>query len=189
MTFEEYKSYFSDIIDKDQDKQVAPYDNPMYYDYTKLNWSRMKRWLKTGKLSSEVLEAVKKIKTPQNWIIITEPWCGDASHNVPFMEMIAKENPLISISYELRDREPNRINEYLTNGGKSIPKLIIRDTEGVDLATWGPRPEEAQVIYNNLMQNNASFDDVKIEMQNWYNENKGNDLQKEFAELFLKLSN
>lgn len=81
MTFEEYKSYFSDIIDKDQDKQVAPYDNPMYYDYTKLNWSRMKRWLKTGKLSSEVLEAVKKIKTPQNWIIITEPWCGDASHN------------------------------------------------------------------------------------------------------------
>ena len=136
MTFEEYKSYFSDIIDKDQDKQVAPYDNPMYYDYTKLNWSRMKRWLKTGKLSSEVLEAVKKINTPQNWIIITEPWCGDASHNVPFMEMIAKENPLISISYELRDSEPNRINEYLTNGGKSIPKLIIRDTEGVDLATW-----------------------------------------------------
>lgn len=105
------------------------------------------------------------------------------------MEMIAKENPLISISYELRDSEPNRINEYLTNGGKSIPKLIIRDTEGFDLATWGPRPEEAQVIYNNLMQNNASFDDVKIEMQNWYNENKGNDLQKEFAELFLKLSN
>lgn len=188
MTFEQYKSFFTEIIAKDQNNQSAPYDNPMYYEYTKLNWSRMKRWFKTGELSQEVLSAVKKIDISQNWIVITEPWCGDASHNVPFMEMIAQENSLISISYELRDSVPNRIDEYLTNGGKSIPKLIIKNNKGVDLATWGPRPHEAQVVYNNLMQNNASFDDIKIGMQNWYNENKGIDLQKEFTELLLTLS-
>src|SRR5690554_4279348 len=102
MNFHEYKAYFESIISKEASEQQEPYDNPDYLDYTKINWSRMNRWFKTGKLSVAVLEIIKKINKPQHWIVITEPWCGDAAHNIPFIEMMASQNPLISISYELR---------------------------------------------------------------------------------------
>ena len=143
----------------------------------------MNRWRKTGKLSEELKLAIQEINTPQHWIVITEPWCGDAAHSVPFIEMASAENPLITVSYELRDSEPFRINDYLTHGGKSIPKLIIQDAKGNDLGTWGPRPKDCQDLYARLMAENADFEKIKTEIQHWYNTNKGVDVQKELLDL------
>lgn len=183
MNFQEYNAYFESILNKSTSEHLPPYDNPDYLDYTKLNWSRMNRWFKTGKLSDEILEIIRKINKPQHWTVITEPWCGDASHNIPFIEMIARENPLISVSYELRDAEPFRIEQYLTNGTKSIPKLIIQDIDGKDLGTWGPRPLDCQKMYAALLAEKAPFEKVKVEIQNWYNANKGKDLQNELIDV------
>ena len=146
----------------------------------------MNRWFKVGKLSDDMLAVVRKINKPQHWIVITEPWCGDAAHNVPFIEMAARENPLITVSYELRDAEPFRIEQYLTNGTRSIPKLIIRDADDKDLATWGPRPQDCQKMYAQLVKEKASFDIVKVELQTWYNANKGEAVQKELIEVLLE---
>lgn len=181
MNFQEYSTYFKNILLKPVEAHQLPYDNPAYLDYTRMNWSRMNRWFKTGKLSDEIVEVVKKIDQPQHWIVITEPWCGDAAHNIPFIEMIARENPQISVSYELRDAAPYRIEQYLTKGTKSIPKLIIRDQEGNDLGTWGPRPENCQKMYDELLKEKASFEIIKTELQTWYNKNKGKELQKELG--------
>lgn len=181
MTFREYQQYFENILQKTNEEQSAPYDNADYIDYTRLNWSRMNRWLKTGKISDELKAAVQNITSPQQWIIITEPWCGDAAHNIPFIEMAAAENPHITLSYELRDSQPFRINEYLTNGSKSIPKLIIKNNAGSDLATWGPRPAGCQKIYAELTAQQADFETVKTEIQKWYNADKGEELQKELT--------
>lgn len=183
MTFREYLDYFESIINKGADEQLAPYNDPMYYDYTKLNWARTNRWLKTGELTVEMIDTIMAIDEPQQWIIITEPWCGDAAHSVPFLHMAGELNDNITVSYELRDSEPLRINEYLTNGGKSIPKLIIRDKEGNDIATWGPRPADCQKVYDTLMAEKADFEKVKTELQIWYNLNKGKDIQEELVEL------
>lgn len=183
MNFQAYKTYFESILEKGETERPAPYDNPDYLDYTKLNWSRMNRWFKTAKLSGELLETINRIKEPQQWIVITEPWCGDAAHNIPFMEMIANHNPLISVSYELRDTEPFLIDQYLTNGTKSIPKLIIRDAHGKDLGTWGPRPEGCQKMYADLLKEAAPFEKVKVEIQNWYNADKGVAIQNELNAL------
>lgn len=188
MTFQEYLHYFQTIIEKKDEDQTAPYDNPDYIEYTKLNWSRMSRWLKTGKLSEALTQAIQSIKTPQHWIVITEPWCGDAAHNIPFIEMAAQENALITISYELRDSEPFRINDYLTNGtSKSIPKFIIKDAEGNDLAVWGPRPKGCQELYTRLHEEHADFATTKTEIQKWYNADKAVELQKELTELFTAM--
>lgn len=183
MTFQEYFSDFETIVNTPLDEQNAPYDNPDYIDYTKLNWSRMNRWLKKGKLSEGLKSIIHQINRSQQWIVITEPWCGDAAHSVPFIELASRENPLISITYELRDNEPFRINEYLTNGSKSIPKLIIRDTDGKALGTWGPRPKGCQDVYEKLTAENADFERTKTEIQHWYNSNKGEDVQDELFAL------
>jgi len=187
MTFSEYKSYFETILDTEQGHHSAPYDNPDYFEYTKLNWSRMNRWFKTGKLSGKMEAAIANIKAPQDWIIITEPWCGDAAHNIPFMEMMAALNSNVSISYQLRDTTPFLIDQYLTNGTKSIPKLIVRDKQGNDLAVWGPRPKDCQRVYSELLAQKSPFEVIKTEIQNWYNKNKGADLQLELVELFNKI--
>ena len=187
MTFKEYSSYFENIINTPSAQQNPPYDNPDYYEYTKLNWSRMNRWLKTGKLSEDLKSAIQQIYLPQQWILITEPWCGDAAHNVPFIELAARENPMISVSYELRDSAPFRIENYLTRGTKSIPKLVIQDAEGKDLGSWGPRPKDCQELYSRLLSEKADFEKMKIALQQWYNSNKGIDTQKELTDLVRKI--
>lgn len=179
MTFDSYIAYHKSIVDQTPETLPPPYNNPDYYDYTKLNFARTSRWLKTGIISESLKQTIGQIKTPQQWIVITEPWCGDAAHSVPFFHLISQLNPLITVDYELRDSEPHRINHYLTRGGKSIPKLIVRNEKGNDLATWGPRPEECQKVYDILTERKADFETLKTELQNWYNANKGVDIQQE----------
>lgn len=185
MNFQEYLNYFRSILDKTEALQEDPYTNPDYLDYTKMNWSRMNRWLKTGVLSAEIKETVAKITRPQHWLIITEPWCGDAAHVIPFLEMISRQNYLITVEYELRDSAPFSIEQYLTNGSKSIPKLVIRNEAGEDLAIWGPRPEDCQIVYAELMKEQAPFEKVKVEIQNWYNADKGVKIQREIGKVLL----
>lgn len=64
MTFGEYCRYFEAIVVKDGEKQIAPYDNPVYIEYTRLNWSRMNRWLKKGQLTEELKGVLKNIGSP-----------------------------------------------------------------------------------------------------------------------------
>lgn len=181
MNFQEYLHYFEEVLNSEA--PAAPYNNPDYLNYTKLNWARMNRWLKTAALSEEMKAAVKAIGEPQQWIVITEPWCGDAAHIVPFLQLIALENPLISLVYELRDSEPHRINSYLTNGGKSIPKLIIRNAQREDIAVWGPRPAKCQKVYAELTAQKADLETLKTALQNWYNADKGKEIQSELSAL------
>ena len=182
MNFSQYQSHFQDILHNEA--PAAPYDNPDYFNYTKLNWSRMNRWLKTGQLSEEIKEIISSIHGKQSWIVITEPWCGDAAHIVPFIEMMAQLNDNITLSYELRDSEPNRIEQYLTNGkSKSIPKLIIQNEKGEDLAVWGPRPAACQIIYDELHAKNVDFETLKTALQHWYNNDEGNEIMKELSAL------
>src|SRR5690606_21473388 len=182
MNFDAYFKLFQDIIETKEEELQPPYNTPDYLNYTKLNLSRCKRWLKTGVLDPAAVEVIKNIQEPQEWTIITEPWCGDAAHSIPFMELLAAQNPLIQTRYELRDAPPFNIEHYLTRGSKSIPKLIIRNAAGEDLATWGPRPAECQQLFDKLMSEKADFETVKTELQNWYNHDKGEKIVKEIVE-------
>ncbi|MHA4895544.1 thioredoxin family protein [Pedobacter sp. PWIIR3] len=182
MNFETYLNYFEEILDNPN--AAAPYNNIDYLDYTKMNRARQQRWLKVGVLNPLLVQAVAAINKSQNWIVITEPWCGDASHTLPFIHKLSLLNPLITIDYQLRDSEPFLIEHYLTDGGKAIPKFIIRDEEGKDLLNWGPRPTKCQELYHRLKSEGADFGILKTELQKWYNEDKGKSFQAELLPFF-----
>lgn len=184
MDFQQYQNLFQEILS--DPNPAAPYDNIDYLDYAKLNWTRQQRWLKTGVLDPSLSKAIADIDKAQEWIVITEPWCGDASHTVPFIHMLTELNSLITASYQLRDTEPFLIDQYLTNGGKAIPKLIIRDEAGADLVNWGPRPAACQVIYSKLTAEKADFETIKTELQKWYNQDKGVSFQRELLDALKK---
>jgi len=173
----EYLSSFEDILSRKLRKK--PYDNAAYLQYVKLNKSRMNRWLRTGLLKESTQQTIEKIREVQNWYIITEPWCGDAAHSVPFIYLLSELNQNIKLTLILRDSEPEWIERYLTNGSRSIPKLIVRNNYNEDLFTWGPRPKECQLLISELKKQQISDEDIKTRAQEWYNKNKGISLQEE----------
>lgn len=186
MTYQQYTDLFEDIL---QDEHPdAPYDNPNYIKYVRLNHSRMNRWMKRMELDEALANALRNYRLKQHWIIITEPWCGDAAHSLPFLVRLAEQSAAITYELQLRDSEPYLINNYLTNGGKSIPKLIARDEDGADLFTWGPRPEPAQQLWKELKTSGADFETINHQLQNWYNNDKGQTLQKEMLKELSRIS-
>lgn len=186
MDYSEYLA-LTDALLADENRP-APYNKPDYLDYTRLNRSRMKRWDKQLQLSEALITELKNINAPQHWIIISEPWCGDAAHIVPFLVRMAGQSAHVTYDISLRDSPPFLIESYLTNGGRSIPKLIVRDQQEKDLFTWGPRPAPAQELMNKLKTDNADFETIKTTLQHWYNDDKGAFICAELTEQFRQLN-
>lgn len=185
MKWNEYLEYFKQIVDG-SDRQ-PPYDNEDYYQYTKLNKSRNSRWLKQSPLTEATTAFMKDgIKAKQEWIVITEPWCGDAAHIVPVLYLMSELNDKIHFSIQLRDTD-SEIDKYLTRGTKSIPILIVRDVNGEDLFHWGPRPKQGAELFEKLKETNASFEDTKIALQEFYNKDKGKGVQQEVVKLLKEI--
>lgn len=182
MTTVEYEKQFEAILEGEN--TTYPYDSDDYKNYVKLNAARIKRWKKTAKMSPALIDTISKIKQTTNWILITEPWCGDAAHSHVFIVKMAELNSKINLIFQNRDAPNSEIEKYLTNGGKSIPKLIVRDQEGNDLFTWGPRPKEAQdMLITQDTDTNLSLEDKKKILQKWYNKDKGASIQLELNDL------
>ena len=183
MDFKQYEKQFDEILN--DNSPISPYDSDDYLHYVKLNKSRVKRWYKIGEIIPELHQTITKINHPQHWVLITEPWCGDAANSHAIISKIVDLNPNIKITIQNRDAKNSEIDHYLTNGGKSIPKLIIRNNNNEDLFTWGPRPKEAQKIANKQKENiDLTLDEKIIEIQNWYNKDKSISMQLELNELF-----
>ena len=144
-------------------------------NYTMLNNKRMKRWDKTIKIGEGVADAIKHKKFNQTWIVITESWCGDAAHVIPVINKIAELNQGINFRVVLRDDNEALMDQFLTNGSRSIAKLIILDTATKDvIATYGPRPSTATLLVNDYKAKHGILTpEFKEELQQWYNKDKG----------------
>lgn len=159
-------------------------------EYTSLNNQRMKRLNKTVNLEPGFLELIEAIKKPQIWYLITETWCGDSAQNLPVIAKIAAaSHEKIDLRIILRDENPEWIDKYKTNGGKSIPKLVSFDQDGEELFSWGPRPLSAHHIMLHWKENPlvVTKADFEKELHTWYAQDKSLSLQKEFVEIFEKL--
>ena len=181
MKWNEYQEEFEKILNAESPSGIYAEDNML--NYTKLNEARQSRWLKKAELLPEMVSYLQKLQQPQSWIVITEPWCGDASHIVPILHLLSEKSSKITIDFQLRD-SGSEIDKYLTNGGKAIPILIVRNEAGEDLFHWGPRPAAAQALYNTMKENKLSMEDMKIGLQQWYNADKAVSLQQELLEHF-----
>ncbi|MCB9033239.1 MAG: thioredoxin family protein [Chitinophagales bacterium] len=181
MLFHQYLELTENIVNKIV--TTEPYNDEAIYNYVKLNASRMNRWLKTFTPSENIKKKIESINQHQEWIIITEPWCGDAAHIVPIIFKLSELNTNIHLNINLRDGNDSLIDNYLTNGSKAMPKLVIRNQTGEDLAVWGPRPQEAQQLFLDLKAQEVPVEDVKIALQKWYNQDKAISICNEIVAL------
>ncbi len=144
-------------------------------NYTALNDRRMKRWDKTVKISEDAITAIENSKRKMTWLVLTESWCGDAAHIMPVINKVAELNENIDYKIVLRDENEALMNEFLTNGAKSIPKLIMIDDETKEVVnTFGPRPSVVTQLVNDYKAEHGKLTlEFKEDLQRWYNKNKG----------------
>ena len=125
MNYAEYRTLVQNLAKDGQTTGVV--QSEANINYTQLNDRRMSRWDKTLKLTNEVQEQIARMEANLLFLVLTESWCGDASPSLPVMNKIAELNPNIEFKIILRDENPELMDAFLTNGARSIPKLIILD--------------------------------------------------------------
>lgn len=153
-------------------------------NYTLLNDRRMKRFDKTVKVDEDAVTQIKTVAEPLTFLVLTESWCGDAAPTLPVMNKIAERNDHINFKVLLRDENTELMNRFLTNGAKSIPKLILLDADNEVQGTWGPRPKAAAQLVNDHKEKYGELlPEIKEEIQYWYNIDKGRTTLKEIVEL------
>ncbi len=173
ITYKEYIELVKTLVENESttglDKSEA------MVNYTMLNDRRMKRWDKTVKVSDEAKRRLERFDKKVTWLVITESWCGDAAHVVPVINKIAELHSNIDLKLVLRDDNDELMNQFLTNGGRAIPKLIMLDKETNEvLGTYGPRPSEATKMVNDFKQSHGKLTpEFKEDLQRWYNSDKG----------------
>ena len=173
MSYKEYRLLMADLV---KTQATTGLDKSLdMVAYTVLNEQRMKRWDKTIKVSEEAQEKIKSYKGDVTWLVLTESWCGDAAHVIPVINKMAELNANINLKLVLRDENDALMQQFLTNGGKSIPKLIMIDnTSGEVLGTFGPRPDAAtQLVKDYLAEHGTITEEFKEILQGWYNKDKG----------------
>ena len=158
---------------------------PDYINYTKLNESRMHRLDKTLLVIDEVKTYLENLNKENIWLVLAETWCGDAAQILPVINKMAQVSDKIELRILLRDDNETVMNLFLTNGTKSIPKLIILDKESGEVVTnFGPRPAEAKQLIMDYKATYGVVDETaKIELQKWYLADKGVAIQTEIVEL------
>ena len=156
-----------------------------FIGYTKLNESRMKRWDKTLKISEKDAKTIQNYKKSITWLVIAESWCGDAAHVLPMINKVAELNANITFKIVFRDENEALMNQFLTNGGKSIPKLIMIDNEQEEVVnTFGPRPTVATQLVNDYKAEHGVLSpEFKTSLQTWYNLDKGQSTLQDLIEL------
>lgn len=182
-SYEEYKSLVLELIK--EGKSTGPVQNESRVNYTKLNNQRMKRLDKQTRLSEEAVNAAEKINKDFTWLVLTESWCGDAAQTLPVMNKFSEANKNIDLKVVLRDENDELMNRFLTDGNKSIPKLIVIDNESKKVvSSWGPRTEIATRMIKDYKEKHGKVDDtIKKDLQVFYNKDKGKQIEKEMVSL------
>ncbi|PKV63409.1 thioredoxin family protein [Pontibacter ramchanderi] len=182
MTYTQYRELMDTLLA--ENKTTGTNHSEAMVEYTRMNAQRMRRVEKTTELDNELVDLMLSVQNRMIWVIVTEAWCGDAAQTVPALVKIAEASPLIEVKLLLRDEYPEVIDAYLTNGGRSIPKLIVLDAETMEeVGTWGPRPAPAQALFMEMKAKDVPYSEFVEKLHGWYGKDRSKALLQEFKEL------
>lgn len=179
------KEYWKEGISYERYKQIIeenPYEGD-FIEYTKQSLVRIERNDKTLEFHGDTLHKIQNL-SPSKILIISEGWCGDASQIVPVINKIEEINSTIELRIVFRDKN-DLIDNYLTNGGKSIPIIIALDPQTYEEKWhWGPRPKQGNELLKKYKKNPEIYthNNFIIDVQDFYNKDKGISIINELFE-------
>lgn len=185
-TYATFRAYVTEALQNNPEKLQLSSD---YLPYAELNEARLHRLDKTLSVASEVALVLENLNKDYIWLVISESWCGDAAQSVPMLNKMAAITDKIDLRIVFRDQNLDLMDQYLTNGGRAIPKLLIVEKETLNVVgDWGPRPADAVQLVNDYKAEHGKFDeDGIIALNKWYTKNKGQQVQQEVAALMTAI--
>lgn len=99
---------------------------------------------KRARVPEEYLERVRALRDDWHLLVLLEDWCGDAINSVPLVAALAEAAPNLDLRVLGRDANPDLMDTHLTNGSRSIPVVMVLDSDFREVGWWGPRPRELQ---------------------------------------------
>ena len=186
LSFEAYLDFHQNICDGNYGSHSI-YEREKTMQHTKVNLSILQNVLETISLEKKLYNSFSKIGK-QDWIYITEPWCGAGSFVLPLFHAISMAQSNINFTIYLRDENESLMFQALTNGSKTIPKLLILNEVDEILSTWGPRPKAALVFESKLKAENKSSSEINEGLIEWYMNDKTMTTQEEILQLIKSIT-
>ena len=175
---------FDEYIKETERRIAAQNPEDSYNEYYELGLQRMNRTLKTFKIDEEQLNVLKSKNFKGKILIISEPWCGDASATVPAVTQFF-EAANVEVKIFLKDSDTSLIDQFLTNGTQSIPKILILNEDFSVKNVWGPRPKFGTELLKKFKENPETYprEEFYNDLQVYYAKNRGKDAITELLEL------
>ncbi|MFN8286085.1 MAG: thioredoxin family protein [Chitinophagales bacterium] len=184
LSFDAYLQLTKDIVEEKiaREGRYVP-DNT--FRYTRSNLERMQKVLDQMTLSQKLYNLLSDLEEEWVWVVLTEPWCGDASWGVPALYIISTATDKVDFRILLRDSNPEVMKAYQTEGSDSIPKLVcLRKSDFKELGSWGPRPKQLQqIVMEGLNQPDFNYRDSVRSIHAWYEEDMAKSIQEELVDL------
>ena len=182
-SYQEYRNQVSTLLK--EGKSTGNEQSADLTHYSELNEVRMNRLDKTMVVPAENIKRLQAINSEMIWLVISESWCGDAAQILPIINKMAEQSEKIDLKIVFRDENEELMDLFLTNGTKSIPKLIVLDKNSLEvLGDFGPRPTEARQLILDYKATHGIVDETaKTELQKWYLHDKGLSTQREILKL------
>ena len=150
LPYDDYRAHWRE--QKNRSVEGADPDERRMHHYLNYNWERLAHVHDEYTPSDDLREATASIDEPQLWMVLTEPWCGDSAFLLPVIAEAATLNDDVALRILLRDDNLDIMDQYLTGGSRSIPKLVAFSEHGEERFTWGPRPASARRLFGELRE-------------------------------------
>ena len=188
-TYTEYRNHISHLLLDGLNTGNTQSEDLTHY--STLNEVRMNRLDKTIKVPDTIKDSLAGLKKEHVLLVISEGWCGDAAQIVPVINKMVEETDKLELKIVLRDDNEQLMDEYMTNGARSIPKLVLIDAESLEArGSWGPRPQGAlQLIADFKAREGTITQEAKTELQKWYLHDKGLSTMEEIMLLLQNADN
>ena len=108
-------------------------------------WQAMYR---TASVAPELVERLRAVASDLRLLLLSEDWCSDCFSAVPLIARLA-DAAGIELRVLARDANPDLMDAHLTSATRSIPVLMVLDSDHNVRAWWGPRPAALQRWYRN----------------------------------------
>lgn len=142
-------------------------------------WAGMYR---IARIPDWAADAARSTGTKHHLLVLAEDWCGDGANSVPYLAKLADQSRSQEVRVLRRDEHPKVMDQYLTDGARSIPVVIVLDREFHELGHWGPRPEALQSWVREAVKSGQKTK-LYPHIRRWYATDKGQSTLREVLEL------
>ncbi|HEY8164813.1 MAG TPA: thioredoxin family protein [Gemmatimonadaceae bacterium] len=139
-------------------------------------------------IKPESIARISRIVRTWHFLVLSEDWCGDSINILPVIARFVEAAASVDMRIIGRDDHSELMIEHLTGAkrSRSIPVVILLDSDFMEQAWWGPRPTELQ---DWVVREGLALPTVERyrQIRTWYARDKGQTIVTELLQMIERL--